>query len=617
MRGIHRYASDGFVLSLFIHMIREYLHDRYRHNRWLAWFSGIVLFIFSIILGITGYWLVWDERAQLIAFKTSELFNDIPLLIEPLPMSFLNNETLNRMIFFLLHLIHLGLPVAMIILIGVHVMRCSRPILMPPKVITISVFIMLFALSITIPATSAPPANLNRLPMNTPFDWYFFFIFPAMSFFPKTLFWLFAIGGTVMLFVLPWTKGKRPPAAKVILENCTGCDQCNKDCPFNAIYLKPRMDESHMGLSPRKWGMEAVVISERCASCGICVGACDFNAINLPHIQFHETIDKLLPTIQKTNRPIILFILCEQSVHLDVLDGIKTYCIKEMPHVKAITVPCIGMVQSSMIERGFKSGIDGVLIWSCIIGDCHYRKGNIWLQSRIRGERPPLLKRDSDRWMIREFQGSPMNAPLTRIVEEIHLFERDIKLYHSKSRENKFYDRKVRDDREGKKGIFIKMTAFSLIPAVCIIFLSAKSMYSFYNKNSSLLKFTFKYSSRHTAECKELTEREMDAKLKHMRKTNSPFTKMRMDCSKRERLPISVELDLDNKNVVSKKYYPAGLRRDGATFIYEEFALPPGSHWVKVRVRDFKADNPLHYAFEKKVELKPGRISIIDLSNNF
>ena len=85
-------------------------------------------------------------------------------------------------------------------------------------------------------------------------------------------------------------KAQAASCSEIILENCTGCEQCNKDCPFEAIRMRFRTD----GLGYR---MEATVISERCVSCGICVGACDFEAINLPEmndVQIKEKINKLM-----------------------------------------------------------------------------------------------------------------------------------------------------------------------------------------------------------------------------------------------------------------------------------------------------------------------------------
>ena len=423
MRSIHRYASDGLIISLLLHTLREYVNGRYSHYRLLAWVSGVILFFISLILGISGYWLVWDQRAQLIALKTSELLNDVPLFAEPPSRSFLNNESLSGMLFFLLHFLHSALPFAMLILIGIHIMRCSRPILKTPKVITIAVIIMLLMVSVIKPATSAEPADLSRLPINIPFDWFFFFIYPVKSNLPKPLFWAIITGVTMILFIMPWIKRHRLPPAQVVLENCTGCDQCNKDCPYGAIRLQPRTDRL-------AYKMEAVIMPERCAACGICVGACDFNAVNLTGItdvQIKEEIINLLSgmRIQLMNRkPKILLLICEQSIRFNgTLD-----IIKRIINVKVISLPCIGMIQPAMIETGLNAGADGIFICGCVMGDCHYRKGNIWLQERLRDKRPPLLDKRVDRRRIREYWLSPVHT--TRLLEEIHLFEEELSAYN-------------------------------------------------------------------------------------------------------------------------------------------------------------------------------------------
>ena len=270
MRSIHRYASDGLMIFLLLHTIREFLNGRYRHHRWLAWVSGIVLLIITLIIGITGYWLVWDERAQLIALETAKLLDDIPIFIEPPTRSFLSKDSMSVMLFFLLHFLHLGLPLAMLIIIGVHIMRFSQPVLRPPWIVTVAILIMLLVISIIKPATSAPPADFTKLPIDVPFDWFYFFIYPVRSALSKPFFWTITLGITMILFIMPWIRRYRLIPAKVILENCTGCDQCNKDCPYGAIYLRPRTDRL-----PYK--TEAAIIPQRCAACGICVGACDFN----------------------------------------------------------------------------------------------------------------------------------------------------------------------------------------------------------------------------------------------------------------------------------------------------------------------------------------------------
>ncbi|MBI3584596.1 MAG: hydrogenase iron-sulfur subunit [Nitrospinae bacterium] len=619
MRSIHRYASDGLIIFLILHTLREYLNGRYRHYRWLAWISGIVLFFVVLILGITGYWLVWDERGQLVALKTMEMLNDIPLFIEPPSLAFISNETLSGMLFFLLHFMHLSLPLATLILIGIHVMRCSRPLIVPPKIITVSIVIMLLAMSIIKPATSVRPADLTILPVAAPFDWFFFFIYPIKSILPKSVFWLIAAGGTVVLLIMPWIKRHRHAPAQVIRENCTGCDQCNKDCPYGAIYMQTRTDNS-------LYKMEAVVKIERCAACGICLGSCDFNAIKMDgitDIQVKEKTGRLLSEISDTKSPKILGLICEYSISAEQINE----SLREIANVRIISFPCIGMIHPSFIEYGLDSGADGVFIWGCVNGDCHYRKGNTWLQSRLEGKRPPVLSGSIDRSRIREYWLSSINTD--RLIKEIELFE--MSLRRSEATEaiseippfplNSFQGlkempRQVRHDTlEDKKGIFKRgaVISFVIIASMfSILFLSEMPKYPFYDKDMSLIKFAFKHPGRHKTEQRELTEKETEDMLRHMRRTNSPFPKMRM-VGKRERLPAYVEIEINGKIMLAKTYYPAGLKNDTPAFAYEEIPILPGIHYVKVRIRDSKREEGFDYTYEKEIEARIGKVTVINL----
>lgn len=601
MRSLHRYASDGLIIFLFLHTIREYLNGRYRHYRWLAWVSGIVLFFVVLILGITGYWLVWDERGQLAALKTAELLNDISLFIEPPSMSFLSNETLSSMLFFVLHFLHLSLPLGMIIIVGVHVMRCTRPVILPPKAMTITILIMLLFMSVIRPAMSVKPADLSLLPVDPPFDWFFFFTYPLKSLLSKSVFWSIAISGTVILFVMPWIKRHRNPPAQVILENCTGCDQCNKDCPYGAIYMLPRADES-----PYKMG--AVIKNERCSSCGICMGSCDFNAIRLNGITdtlIKDRIAGLLSEIQEgIDRPKILGLTCSHSINT-----LEIRSLSNIPNVKTISFPCIGMVNPSIIEYGLNSGADGVFIWGCMNCDCHYREGNRCLQSRFDGKRPPILNRTVEQRRIREYWLSPIYA--NKIEEEINLFERELSGYKSGDKKSG-----IIKSIDTENGVLKRAAIISLIILLSmfgILYFSQKPIYPFYNRESSLIKLTFKHSSRHRTGQRVLTERETEEKLRHMRKTNSPFSQIRTE-GKRGRLPVYIEVDLDGINILSRTYYPAGLKKDGPVFAYEEIPVSPGGHIIKVRMRDSKDITRFDYIFERRIEAKPGMVAVVDLS---
>ena len=69
MRSLHRYASDALVIIALLHMLREFALDRMRGKRFFAWITGIATLGFVYACGITGYWLVWDQLAQMIAIS--------------------------------------------------------------------------------------------------------------------------------------------------------------------------------------------------------------------------------------------------------------------------------------------------------------------------------------------------------------------------------------------------------------------------------------------------------------------------------------------------------------------------------------------------------------------
>jgi len=55
LRSVHRYASDGLVLTMLLHMARHWAFDRYRGFRWFSWLSGVMLLWLVYTAGINGY----------------------------------------------------------------------------------------------------------------------------------------------------------------------------------------------------------------------------------------------------------------------------------------------------------------------------------------------------------------------------------------------------------------------------------------------------------------------------------------------------------------------------------------------------------------------------------
>jgi len=95
MRGVHRYSSDGLILFAILHMLHMIFTDRFRMFRWVAWVSGVGTLLLFIVIGLSGYLLVWDERAQLSGLLTAKFFSVVPVFGHALMSAFLGTDLQN------------------------------------------------------------------------------------------------------------------------------------------------------------------------------------------------------------------------------------------------------------------------------------------------------------------------------------------------------------------------------------------------------------------------------------------------------------------------------------------------------------------------------------------
>ena len=80
MRSIHRYATDGMILTMLLHLLRHFAYDRYRGFRWFSWITGVALIWMVYVSGLNGFMLVWDKLAQFVVIATAEWFDVLPML---------------------------------------------------------------------------------------------------------------------------------------------------------------------------------------------------------------------------------------------------------------------------------------------------------------------------------------------------------------------------------------------------------------------------------------------------------------------------------------------------------------------------------------------------------
>jgi hypothetical protein len=118
----------------------------------------------------------------------------------------------------------------------------------------------------------------------------------------------------------------------------------------------------------------------------------------------------------------------------------------------------------------------------------------------------------------------------------------------------------------------------------------------------AVVKLSFQHAGQRKEPCHERTPEEL-AKL-------APNMRAASVCP-RERANVAVELTMDGNRLFDVVAPPTGLSKDGASTVYRRIAVPAGEHRFVARLAD-TADGKFSHDVERVVDLKPGRVLVID-----
>ncbi len=364
LRSVHRYAADAFVVMTLAHLVNELWHGRFRGFRAFSWISGVPLLWLLYASGIVGYWLVWDARAQFSFVSTLEWLGQGAAS---------TGAPLDRL-FSLFVFLHIGLPLALLAGMWVHVQRLGQPKTIPPRTLAWGLVIALLLLAALRPAASEAPWDAARAPQALAVDWFYQFVHPLLYATSAPVLWSIVIGLSVLLLVVPYvSRAPRLTAARVDPANCNGCGRCVADCPYQAILLSD--------------SRKAVVSAERCAACGICAGACPsstpfrslatlVSGIDLPDLTVDALRERLRAVLASGAGEVVFY--CEK--------GSGPFSGKA-----AIGLRCLAMLPPAFIEYALRHGAREVRAIGCA-PECAYRLGMELCDGRIAGTRQPRLR---------------------------------------------------------------------------------------------------------------------------------------------------------------------------------------------------------------------------------
>ncbi|RME44602.1 MAG: hydrogenase iron-sulfur subunit, partial [Chloroflexi bacterium] len=424
MRTTHRFASDALLLVVLLHAGKMLLGDRFWGSRWLAWVSGLGLLLLIWVIGVMGYWLVWDHQAQ---WLTEYL---IGLLKGPIALAFMRPALASRTFSFFVIVLFLHIFLSVLIALGVwiHELRLSRAKYWAPRWVMVEAGLALVILALWRPVSVGFPADFGRLLGQVTVDGLYLGFLPLIERVGNMAFWGASGLLFVLLAVLPWAaRGQHLGPAVITNPLCSGCALCFSECPFEAIEMQPRADGD-----PR-FEHQAVINANLCTGCGLCVGTCSTagaELASLPTGLVREQLEGMLARAQTSGvSPVVVF-TCQRHVALGTLSVVADTQSESTaglfdsepwrslpmtpawstvpssggnPHPKmagviTLPVPCVGMVQPEWVRQSLAGGAQAAVIVSCPSDDCTFREGPQQLAQRL-GRHRSMLRRAHVHWL--------------------------------------------------------------------------------------------------------------------------------------------------------------------------------------------------------------------------
>ncbi len=357
MRSIHRVSSAMLVVTTIVHGWRTFVAKRFTSSRRFRWLTGMLALVVVWLAGVTGYWLIWDVRAQAITESLADVLSPVA---GSLAVSTAVPTGSGWVLLFGIWVAHLALTGVVGWALWRHLRKARFDWLPPYRWMWVMGLAVIVA-GILFPSGMLAAADPTVDPSRLILDPYVMFLLPVLGSQWGPALASIAVLVVVVAAALPWAiRRDDPPIAHISETACTGCELCVVDCPYLALSMTPD-------------GTLAVVDESRCVGCGICLGSCAFGAISgLGEVAIGGPGDA------------DVFVVCARELRLSRLpEGVT---VRE--------VECTGAVSPLSMGEAARGGRT-VHVIGCAPGECSYRTGNVLASARIAGERRPMLPR---RW---------------------------------------------------------------------------------------------------------------------------------------------------------------------------------------------------------------------------
>lgn len=207
LRGLHKWGATLMIAAVVLHQMRVFFTGSYRRPRELNWMIGMTLLVCTLMLGFTGYSLVFEQLSYWGATVAANISDTVPVVGPLMKQALLggeiyNDRTLSR--FFILHgavlpvllILVLVMHISLVRLLGVTQLNFEGEAAQPVRhfnffpshfytelIIGLTLMILLSALATLLPVGMGPRANPLVTPDVIKPEWFFYVAFRWLKLF--------------------------------------------------------------------------------------------------------------------------------------------------------------------------------------------------------------------------------------------------------------------------------------------------------------------------------------------------------------------------------------------------------------------------------------------------
>ena len=147
-----------------------------------------------------------------------------------------------------------------------------------------------------------------------------------------------------------------------------------------------------------------------------------------------------------------------------------------------------------------------------------------------------------------------------------------------------------------------RATAFWIVFAAGVGIFSVWPTYTLVAGDEAIVSVAFSHAADRVAECRRLTQEELDKLPPNMRTLN--------ECP-RARHPLRIELRSNGTLLFADTLQPSGIWSDGKANVYRRVRIKAGEHRLQVRMDDSGDPNSFRYEFSETMTVEPGRNVVV------